>query len=249
MPMQTGSDNPVIKFLYILEEWFIFHVQSSFWPATLKIIHIIISEVFDIYRAGLTAVLNEYANFRVIDSVKNAKELIKAYKKNTTAICLISSGLPDSNIHDLMKELKKVNPQAKVILLTHSADLAHLNQSLKAGIKGYLTKSVSVDELTDVILSVESGEQGYSKTVAQAMIGRYTDLTRRIPASGRKAITKREKEIMKLIVEGNTSAEIAKKLFLSTRTVETHRSNVMNKLDLKNTAELVRFALEEENLL
>ncbi|TVQ03548.1 MAG: DNA-binding response regulator [Balneolaceae bacterium] len=215
----------------------------------MKIIHIIIAEVFDIYRAGLNAVLNEYANFRVVDSVKTAKDLLKAYKKNSKAVCMVSSSLPDSNIHELMKELKKINPQARAIILTHSTDLAHLNQSLKAGIKGYLTKNVTVDELTDVILVVESGEQGFSKSVSQAMIGKYADITRRGGLPGKKTITKREKEIMKLIVEGHTSAEIAKQLYISTRTVETHRSNLMNKLELKNTAELVRFAIEEQNLL
>ncbi len=215
----------------------------------MKVIHIIISEVFDIYRAGLSAVLNEYANFRVVDSVKTAKDLLKAYKKNPKAICLVSSSLPDSNIHDLMKELKKINPYARAIILTHSTDLAHLNQSLKAGFNGYLTKNVTVDELTDVILTVESGEQGFSKSIAQPMIDKYADITRRGVLQGKKNITKREKEIMKLIVEGHTSAEIAKKLYISSRTVETHRSNLMNKLELKNTADLVRFAMEEQNLL
>lgn len=215
----------------------------------MKIIPIIIAEYFDIYRAGLSAVLADYANFRVIDSFKTAKELIKSYKNNPEAICMVSSGLPDSNIHELMKELKKINPYPKTIILTHSTDLAHLNQSLKAGVNGYLTKNVAVDELTDVILAVEAGEQGFSKSIAQAMIGKYADITRRVAIPGKKTITKREKEIMKLIVEGYTSAEIAKKLYISTRTVETHRSNLMNKLELKNTAELVRFAMEEHNLI
>ncbi|MDX1592241.1 MAG: LuxR C-terminal-related transcriptional regulator, partial [Balneolaceae bacterium] len=88
----------------------------------------------------------------------------------------------------------------------------------------------------------------FGKSVSQLMIGRYADQAKKTSSKPVRQITKREREILKLIVEGYTSPEIAKILYISTRTVETHRSNLMNKLELKNTAALVRFALEEANL-
>lgn len=215
----------------------------------MNIIPILIAEVFDVYRYGLQAVLNEYAHFTVADSVATGSELVDSFKKHPDAVCLVSSGLPDSNIHNLMKQLKTAHKNPRVMVFTHSTDLIHLNQSIKAGVLGYLTKNITVDELSDMILRVAGGEQAFSKAVTQTMIGKYADATKRSSAAARKGITKREREVLKLIVDGNTSAEIANKLYISTRTVETHRSNLMSKLEIKNTAALVRFALEQEGLI
>ena len=144
-----------------------------------------------------------------------------------------------------MTELEKITDEPRVIVLTHSTELTHLNQSLKAGVKGYLTKNASSNELIDSIIEVGEGRQAFGKSASQLMIGKYADSAKRSPSKGKKLITKREREIVKLIVQGYTSAEIANLLFISTRTVETHRSNLMNKLELKNTAALVRYAMEE----
>jgi DNA-binding NarL/FixJ family response regulator len=144
-----------------------------------------------------------------------------------------------------MEGLKKANPEPGVIVLTHSTDFSHLNQSLKAGVRGYIGKNITSDELIDVVREVSTGNKAFSKSASQLMAGRYADIAKKSTTAPKKRITKREREILKLIVEGYTSAEIAKSLYISTRTVETHRSNLMGKLNLKNTAALVRFAMEE----
>lgn len=208
-------------------------------------VHVLIAESSDIYRHGLESVLKETSKIQIGKVCISGKELIKLYKKFPGSVCLVSSGISDMNIHDLMQELQKINKNAAVIVITHSTEILHLNQSLKAGVKGYLTKNASTDELVSVILQVSNGEQAFGKAASQMMIGRYADIAKRTPSSTKKMITKREREIMKLIVKGYTSAEIANQLFISTRTVETHRANLMNKLELKNTAALVRYAMEE----
>lgn len=208
-------------------------------------VHVLVAESFDIYKFGLESVLNSSNKVHLQKICTSGKELIKHFRRATNSVCLVSSGIPDMNIHDLMTELEKIIEEPPVIVLTHSTELTHLNQSLKAGVKGYLTKNAPAEELIDAIIEVNKGRQAFGKSASQLMIGKYTDTAKKLPSKGKKLITKREKEIVKLIVQGYTSAEIANLLFISTRTVETHRSNLMNKLELKNTAALVRYAMEE----
>lgn len=208
-------------------------------------VQVLVAESFDIYRHGLVSVLNSSKKVHLQRVCTSGKELTKYFKKSPKSVCLVSSGIPDMNIHDLISELKKTSDEPGVIVLTHSTELSHLNQSLKAGVKGYLTKNAPSAELIDAIIEVNQGRQAFGKSASQLMIGKYTDSAKKVPSKGKKLITKREREIVKLIVQGYTSAEIANLLFISTRTVETHRSNLMNKLDLKNTAALVRYAIEE----
>jgi len=211
-------------------------------------IKVLVADSYDIYRRGLQSVIIGYGKFTLQEAAKNGKELISAFKKNPDSLCLISSNIADANIHDLLLKLRQINENVPVIVLTYSTDVSHLNQSLKAGVKGYLTKNCSSEELIQSVLTVANGEQAFSKSISQLMIGRYADQAKKTSSKPARQITKREREILKLIVEGYTSPEIAKILYISSRTVETHRSNLMNKLELKNTAALVRFALEEANI-
>lgn len=209
---------------------------------------VLLAESFDIYRHGIETILANTNTFELLKSVKTGEKFISQYKKYPDSLCLVASNLSDMNIHELMQQLKKTNPDPNVIILTNSTEISHLNQSLKAGVKGYLTKNVPAAELIEIIKKVSTGKQAFSKNIAQLMVGKYTDLTTRRQIQNSKQITKREKEILNLIVEGYTSAEIAEILFISTRTVETHRSNLMSKLELKNTAALVRYAIEEAGM-
>lgn len=209
-------------------------------------IKVLIAENFDIYRHGLISILSDSTSISDVKETKSAMELIREFKKQPDAVCIISSNLEGSNIHDLMIRLEKIEPDPKVIILTYSTDVSHLNQSLKAGVKGYLMKNCSAKELRMAVSNVANGEKSFSKSISQIMADRYADQTKK-PAAGNK-LTNRETEVLKLIVEGHTSPEIAKMLFISPRTVETHRSNLMNKLKIKNTAALVRYALEKTEI-
>ena len=214
----------------------------------MKAIPVLIADKYDISRAGLAALLDNASGVKVLQSVKSASELIKQYKKEPKSVCIISSNIQDSNIHEVMEKLREIRDEPVVIVISNAADLSHLNLALKAGINGYLTKNVSARELASAVKSAKNGERAFSKSVSKLIVGKYTDFTKK-GSSPAKTITKREKEIMNLIVDGYTSAEIAEMLFISPRTVETHRSNLMQKLKIKNTAGLVRYALEEGKMI
>lgn len=209
---------------------------------------VLIADKYDISRAGLASLLEQASGVKVLQSVKSASDLVKQFKKEPEAICIVSSNIQDSNIHDVMDKLREISDEPVVIVISNTADLSHLNQALKAGISGYLTKNVTARELTSAVKSAGNGERVFSKSVSKLIVGKYADFTKK-GASPAKTITKREKEILNLIVDGYTSAEIAEMLYISPRTVETHRSNLMQKLKIKNTAGLVRYALEEGKML
>jgi len=213
-------------------------------------IRVLIADGYDVYRHGLRTILAERANIIIRGVYKSGTDLVASFAKDPDSVCIISSNISDANIHILVEQLKKHNQDVKIIVCTYSTDINHLNQSLKAGVSGYLTKDVSSAELIDAVEGVAAGNRVLGKSVSQMMVNKIADSSRTSSSRQKnKKITKREKEVLKLIVEGFTSSEIAKKLFISTRTVETHRSNLMNKLELKNTAALVRYAIEEPDIV
>lgn len=215
----------------------------------MKQINVLIADGYDVYRHGLNSILKERANVTVRGVFQNGTELAESFASHPDSICIISSNISDAKIHSLVDDLKKQNSDVRIIVCTYSTDINHLNQSLKAGISGYLTKDVSAKELVDAVEGVAAGKRILGQGVSQMMVSKMTDGSPSTTRQRNSKITKREKEVLRLIVEGLTSSEIAKNLYISTRTVETHRSNLMSKLELKNTATLVRYAIEEPDII
>lgn len=209
-------------------------------------IRILIADGTDIVKYGVKAILEEENNFEIVGISGNGKKACKLFSAHEPDVCIISSNISDLNIHELMEKFRKFRKNPRVLILTNSTDFLHLNQALKAGVTGYVVKSTSGNELIKAVKSVARGEQAFSTSVSKMITKRYTDITqKKDDQKPAQLITKREREILRLIVDGYTSSEIAKILFISPRTVETHRSNLMQKLNIKNTAGLVRYALEK----
>lgn len=206
---------------------------------------VLIAESSDIALLGLLSILNSSRSIEVVDTAADMSEGIKLFAKHTPDLCLISDSVKDLNIHEFMRNLYKHDGNAKVVLLTDSLDINYLNQALKAGITGCLLKSIDKKKLKQALISVAEGEKVFSDAISNLMTDRYADLAQnKTVQTSFDKITKRESEILQMIVDGYTSQEIAKKLYISPRTVETHRSNLLQKLKMKNTAALVRYALE-----
>lgn len=211
-------------------------------------IRVIVADATDIARIGVVTILNEYRSLEVVSTAITADEVCCKYEKLRPDVCLISSNINDLNLHQIMSRLRQVDKSPAVIVLTYSADLTHLNQALKAGVSGYLLKSIGKTELKNAVLSAAKGEKVFSNPVTKLMTNRYADLAQKREPIDIDLITKREREVLQLIVDGYTSQEIAKLLYISPRTVETHRSNLLHKLNIKNTAALVKYAMEEGSL-
>jgi DNA-binding NarL/FixJ family response regulator len=209
-------------------------------------VRVLVAENTDIALTGILSILSGYRTIEVTDTASTSAETLKLYKSGTPDICLVSNSLPDLDIHHFMMKISDIDEKASVILMADKIGINHLNAALKAGINGCILKNIEKKKLRDFILEAATGEKVFSNEISTLMRDRYADLAQNKPvAKPFSQITKRESEVLQLIVDGYTSQEIAKLLYISPRTVETHRSNLMQKLKIKNTAALVRFALEE----
>jgi len=204
-----------------------------------------IADGSEISRSGMVYLLEKSGKIGEIHTYTSAKKLLQSYSCCPEGICILSSTLSDLKLKELMQKLQKINPQAPVILVSGSSDISHVNQALNCGVKGYLTRQVTANELEKAVLSVADGEKAFSHKITKTIVGHYANRKKSSTKPVGESITKREREVLSFIVQGLTSAEIAKRLYISPRTVETHRSNLMQKLGIKNTAGLVRYALEE----
>jgi DNA-binding NarL/FixJ family response regulator len=183
---------------------------------------------------GLRSMLLQQENIQWMGYATNAASCLGFFVNHKTDVVLLDINLPDQNGMDLCKLIKAKNPEVKIIALSNYDQLSYLEQMKANGASGYLLKNTSVNELmTAIQIVVEGG--GWWKRLDQ--------LTQDQATQG-MMLTRREKEVLKLIADGLTNQEIADKLFVSASTVDSHRKNLISKLHVKNTAALVRTAME-----
>jgi len=208
-----------------------------------------IADASEISRRGLKSLMESFDCTGSIFEHSSAESLVRAYHQSANGVCVISSNLVNSemDLGCLMEKLCSANPGCGVMIVAESADIGKVNTALKQGIRAYVTRRVSAEELEKIVIALCRGDKAFSRDVSEAITEHYS-ANQEFPLSiNRDSITKREQEILSLVVQGLTSSEIAKQLYISPRTVETHRSNLMHKLNIKNTAGLVRYALQEGN--
>lgn len=204
-------------------------------------IRIVLADDHEVVRAGLRRLLSVDKSIVVVDEASNGEDAIELVKYHKPDIALLDILMPNMNGIDATDRIKAETKGVFVVMLTAYEDYNHLEKALQAGADGYLTKDISAAELIKALHTVFRGERVFSKSIIKLLQNKY------IPEgdydSDPITITKREQEILDLVAQGKTSSQIADTLFLSVRTVESHRYNVMQKLGIKNAAGLVRYAL------
>lgn len=206
-------------------------------------IKIAIAEDHKLFRLGLISLLNQIDDLDILYAAENGKVFLELYRQHPVKpdICLIDLEMPEMNGMELHAEIIRINSPSRVVILSQYADGATVGILFEKGIHSYLTKNVGVEELSQAIHAVyETGfylDNAMLSLIRKSLSGRtFADIDR--------LISKREREILKLICLEYTNAEIAEKLFLSNRTVEGHRNNMLCKTGSRNTAGLVIFALK-----
>ncbi|MDW5288965.1 response regulator transcription factor [Formosa sp. PL04] len=203
-------------------------------------IKIIIADDHELFRNGLKELLNKHEDIEVLASVGDGLLFMEAIEKlKDTSIVLLDLTMPNMDGFEVLKALKNINPSIKPIIISMHDDGNYIAKSAKAGAYGYLLKNTDEDELIKVIRIVSQGKKYFSPTISEKMINFMSE-----HKVSENIISNKEKEVLGLISEGLTTKEIAAKLFVSTRTIETHRANTLKKLDVKNTAELIKKATE-----
>ena len=203
-------------------------------------IKIIIADDHELFRNGLKELLIKHDDIEILASVGDGIQFMETIEKlNDVNIVLLDLSMPNMDGFEVLKALKTKNPTIKPIIISMHEDGNYIAKSAKAGAYGYLLKNTASDELIKVIRIVSQGKKYFSPTISEKMINFMSE-----QKVSENLISNKEKEVLGLISKGLTTKEIASKLFVSTRTIETHRSNILKILDVKNTAELIKKATE-----
>ncbi|MEM6893206.1 MAG: response regulator transcription factor [Bacteroidota bacterium] len=207
--------------------------------STLKI-RVAIVDDHPLVVEGLKSLLRGKADIKVVYSCERGEDLLQYLKSSDVDIVLLDINLPDINGIDICKHVNREYQNTFVIGLSTYGERSIINQMISNGAKGYLLKNATESELIEAINKVYRGKYYYGTEIQKAMASTIFHTLGNTPR-----LTKREKQILKLIVSGKTTNKIADELFISPLTVETHRRNLMKKVDASNTASLVKIAIEK----
>lgn len=203
-------------------------------------INIIIVDDHPIVIEGLRMMLNSQPFFNIAGSFTSGTETISFIQSEIVDIILLDITLPDANGTELCREIKKISPNTSVIMFSNRSERSIIMQSIQNGASGYLLKNTSIDELVICIKGALSGDIVFCNETKQ-IISRPSQHDLPIPR-----LTKREKQILQMVAQGKTSNIIAEELFLSPLTVDTHRKNLLQKFQAKNSTELINLAVQQQ---
>jgi DNA-binding NarL/FixJ family response regulator len=201
---------------------------------------ILIADDHAMIREGIKILLKNKKEYEIIGEAVNGLDAVEKYKNLNPDLVILDISMPELSGMEAAKEILNIDPAALMIILSMYDDEDYIRLCLEIGVKSYVVKSESSEELVDAVKNVLAGESYYSNRVQQVIVKNYTSSAKKKKKEYLVKLTSRELEVVKLISEGLTSQEIAKKLFISARTVETHRSNLLSKADAKNSMELLR---------
>ena len=207
-------------------------------------LRILIADDHQMFIDGIKALLESNKAFSIVGEANNGNQVIEKLETTEVDIILMDVNMPELDGIEATKKIIKAYPKVKVLMLTMFNTRDYIEKVLKAGAHGYILKNTGKEELQEAILKIMNGESFFSKEVTEKIM---QGLQKKKEAQNDPMfieLTDREKEVLIWIVEELTTQEIADKLFISHHTVETHRKNLISKLNVKNTAGLVKFAIQ-----
>ena len=209
-------------------------------------IKVLIVDDHDIVILGLKALLSRNHDIEIVAITTDGEETIKKVEELEPDVVVLDIDLPKISGIEVTEFITKNFPHVKVLLHTSYADEAHIVSGFEAGASGYVPKTFKTDQLIEAIRTVYRGERYIKGSVSELFIASYFKSKKTDEGADlvKESLTKREIEILKLITEGLANQSIADNLHISVRTVEAHKHNIMKKLDIFNTAELVKYALK-----
>lgn len=211
-----------------------------------KLVRVLIVDDHDIVRAGIRMLLDAQPDMAVIGEASDGKEAIEMAGSMKPDVVLMDISMPGTTGIEATRAIKKTNSQIEVVGLTMHAEDRYFFQLLQAGASGYVVKGAAPRELLEAVRAASRGEAYIHPSLQRKLIGDYVSRTEGSDQASMLAdLTGRELEVLRLIVDGLTSREIAESLVISPNTVERHRQNIMSKLGLHNRAELVRYAISK----
>lgn len=202
---------------------------------------IIIVDDHQLVRDGIKALLKDQEDIVITGESSSGKDLEDLINKNKPDLILMDISLPDISGIELTKRVREDHPDINVLILSMYVDEEIIIKAFKNGAMGYLPKNTTKRELISAIRTINKGEEYYSEEVKSILASRMLRKTREEDSEGTKEISKRETEILELLARGLSNQQIGEKLFISTRTVESHKTHIMQKLGLKSNIELYQY--------
>ncbi len=209
---------------------------------------ILLAEDHVMFRRGVRSLNKSINDVEVVGEASDGFELLELVKKTSPQLVIMDISMPNLRGLEATREIKIINPAVKVLILTMHKDKEYLYHAFSAGAEGYLLKEDADSELLSAIDTLRRGGTYISPLLSTQLADLFMQKSRsgaEQMTSPQEPLTTREREIIKLIAEGKSSKEVAALLFISSRTVQHHRANILRKLNLKNTADLVKYALQK----
>jgi RNA polymerase sigma factor (sigma-70 family) len=207
---------------------------------------VLIADDHGVVRKGLRLLLEQYPELVVVGEAANGREAVTMAASLSPQVVVLDVAMPVLNGIEAAEQILKVNSQVGIILLTMHADESYVLRALHAGVKGYLLKESAEEDLLSAIKSVANGKPFFSKAINEVLLEDYMRVLKQQGLSDTfDLLTAREKEVLQLLAEGRTNKEVATLLDVSPYTVESHRTNLMQKLNVHNTAEIVLYAVRK----
>lgn len=205
---------------------------------------VVLADDHQLVRAGLRALLQSFADVQVLAECGDGHEALALVDRMQPDVLLLDIALPGLNGLDVAARVPKRSPRTRVLILSMHTGAEYVGQALRAGVAGYLVKDSAVDELRVALDSLRAGRPYLSPGISQAVLQGYLRTGQAPPErAALDPLTSRQRETLQLIAEGHSTREIAARLGVSVKTVESHRSQLMHRLDIHDVAGLVRFAI------
>lgn len=209
--------------------------------------NILVVDDHSLVREGIITMLSIYDDFEIIGDAESGEKALKKIEDQKPDVVLMDINMPGMNGIETSKQVLANYEGVKIIILSMEVTQDHISEAIKAGVSGYLAKDTKKEVLAEAIRKVMTGEQYFGDKISEVIFkGFYKQSKGEQVAKENKDLSKREVEVLRQIASGLSNREIADKLFISIRTVDAHRNHIMQKLNMKSTAQLVKYAIKEK---
>jgi DNA-binding NarL/FixJ family response regulator len=206
-------------------------------------IKVILADDHSLFREGVKRILTDSTGIVVVDEARDGLDLLEKLKKRDCNVVLLDISMPGRSGLDILKQLKSERPDLAVLILSMHAEEEYAERMLQGGAAGYLVKQCSPDELIEAIHKAAEGKKYITSSLAELLA---THLGRKSDKLPHETLSDREYEVMCMIASGKSVKEIADELSLSNKTISAHRAHILEKLNLKNNAQLIHYAMQNK---